>query len=175
MATVLASRRPRASWPRSINREQRDDPLLDLVPAIEIDLVGAADGVADVLFEEIQGLVELAQQEGLLRRLRDRATRRFRCGCGSCRRYNRPGAPARGSASGCAGAEISMPNSSQGLHRVGARRLALHRAQARREDTVIAPALDGVAKQPLGHGAAANVAGANKKDGLHLMSQGARS
>ena len=34
------------------------NPLLDLVPAIEIGLEGAPDRVADVFFELIQGLVE---------------------------------------------------------------------------------------------------------------------
>ena len=57
----------------SMKLSMRGNALLDLVAAVGVDLVGAADGIADVLLEFVQRLVKFAQQEGLLRRLRDRA------------------------------------------------------------------------------------------------------
>ena len=53
--------------------EHGENALLDLVAAIGISLVGAADGVADVLLEFVQRLVKFPQQKGLLRRVRIRA------------------------------------------------------------------------------------------------------
>ena len=50
--------------------EHRENPLLDLVAAIGVSLVGAADGVADVLLEVIQRVVKFPQQKSLLHRLR---------------------------------------------------------------------------------------------------------
>ena len=54
--------------------QQRSDALLDLVAAIEIHLVRAADGIADVLIEKIECFVEFAQQKGPLGCLRKEQT-----------------------------------------------------------------------------------------------------
>ena len=50
--------------------QQRGDPLLDLIAAILIDFVGAADRVADVFFKFFERFVKFAQQKGFVRRLR---------------------------------------------------------------------------------------------------------
>ena len=58
--------------------------------------------------------------------------------------------------------EISMPNSRNALHRIGARRLAFHGADAGGQNPVILAAPDGVLEKSFCHRAAANIAGANK-------------
>ena len=65
--------RHRAGWRLasvcSINLQQRSNALLDLVAAIQVNFVRTADGIADVLLENIEGFVEFAQQKSFFRRL----------------------------------------------------------------------------------------------------------
>jgi hypothetical protein len=50
---------------------------------------------------------------------------------------------------------------------MGAGRLAFHGADAGRNSLAIRPSLGGVAKKPLGHGTATDIARADEKNGLH--------
>jgi hypothetical protein len=56
---------------------------------------------------------------------------------------------------------------SQRAYRMGAGRLAIDCANTRRNHTVIVSSFDGMTEKAFSHGAAADVSGADKKDGLH--------
>src|SRR2546428_812489 len=66
-------RRPRPcpyGWLTLLDEPQHgNDPLLDLIAAVQIDLVRSADRVADVFLEKVERLVELPQQESFFGRL----------------------------------------------------------------------------------------------------------
>jgi hypothetical protein len=49
--------------------EHGKNALFDLVPAVGISLIRAADGIADVLLKFVQRFVKFPQQKRLLRRL----------------------------------------------------------------------------------------------------------
>src|SRR5215472_14893111 len=51
--------------------QQGSNALLDLIAAIHVDVVRTADWVADVLLEQIQRFVKLAQQKRLLGGVRE--------------------------------------------------------------------------------------------------------
>ena len=84
--------------------EHGENPLLDLVAAIGVSFVGAADGIADVLLEVIQRLVKFAQQERLLHRLRKQEVDGIHVAVGHAeniiRLLHQFGASARGCAAG---------------------------------------------------------------------------
>ena len=147
-------------------RQQRHDPLLQLVTAIEIDLVRTPNGIADVLLERMQRLIELAQQKRLFRRLRIQRHHRVNMAVGHAEDIIRLPHQVRGQHPAAQSRDID-PQLLGGLHRVGARRRALDRAQARRHHAVLSASLGGLAENAFGHRAAAHVSGANEKDRLH--------
>ncbi len=66
----FGARQAAAPFPLLDKAQQRRKPLLNLVPAVEVHIVGPADRIADVFLEYIEGLIEIAQQESFLGRLR---------------------------------------------------------------------------------------------------------
>ena len=46
--------------------QQRNDALLDLIAATEIDVIGTANGVADVFFKQVESFIKFPQHESLL-------------------------------------------------------------------------------------------------------------
>src|ERR1041385_4226216 len=51
--------------------QKRGDALLDLIAAVQIDIIRAANGIADILLEEVQRFVKFTQQEGFFGGLRE--------------------------------------------------------------------------------------------------------
>ena len=144
----------------------RGDALLDLIAAIAIHVERAANGIGNVILEAVQRVIELAQKEGLFRRLWiqehhriDMAVRHAEDVIGLHHRV-----PAEHPAALMADVDANLPESAHGIF---AGRQAIDRAHAGGYDLAIGPPLGGMAKQPLGHGAAANVASADKQNGLH--------
>ena len=123
--------------------KHRVNPLLDLVPAVGVSLVGAADGVADVLLEVIQRVVEFPQQKSLLQRLRKKGGDRIHMAVGHSENIIRLLHQfARQMAAAPAGNVYAQL--AQRPHRMGARRLPLQGADAGRACLEILAAPDGV-------------------------------
>ena len=146
--------------------QQRHDPLLDLIAAVQIDFVRAADRVADIFFERVEGFVEFPEQERFFGRVRIKQGHGVHVAVRHAEdiirllhhlRRQHPAA-------------LIGNVDAQFLHRldgIGAGRLAVHRAESGRQNAVMAAALDGLPEYSFGHRTATNVACANEKNGLH--------
>jgi len=146
--------------------KQGDDALLDLIPAIQIDLVRAPDGVADVLLKQLEGFVEFAQQKRLLGRLRVQQQDAVHVAVGHAddviRRLNQVGRQH-------AAADVRNVYAQflDRLNRERAGRLTVGRAQPGRHGLEVILAGHRPPKKAFSHRAAADVSGADKKNGLH--------
>ena len=147
--------------------QQRRNPLLDLIAAVQIHLIGATDRIADVFLEEIQRFVEFAQQKGFFGCFRKRQHHRIDMVMGHANDIiglaHQLGSDRPAAQVGNVDAQFS-----DRLHGVRAGRLAFHSPKPSRKHPVIAASLRGQAKNALGHRAAADVSRADKKDVLHL-------
>ena len=141
--------------------KHRENPLFDLVAAVGVSFVGAADGIADVLLKIIQRVVKFAQQKGLLHRLRKEDVDRIHMAVGHAENIIRLLHQMRGEHAAARVGNI-YAQFAQGPHGVDAGRLPFHRAEAGRKNPEILAAPGGVLKESFGHRAAANITGANK-------------
>ena len=140
--------------------EHGKNALFDLVPAVGVSFVRAADGIADVLLVFIQGFVKFPQQR-LLRRLRKQQVDRVHVAVGHAEDIIGPIHQFGGEHAAAQRGDIHA-QFLEGAHGVGTGRLALQGADPGGEHAAIRPPTRGVAEQPFGHRAAANVPGANK-------------
>ena len=141
--------------------QHRENPLFDLVAAIGVSFVGAADGIADVLLEVIQRVVKFAQQESLLHRLRKEQVDGIHMAVGHAENIIRllHQFPCQHAAARVGNVYAQF---AQGPHRMDAGRLALQGADAGRNGLEILAAPGGMLKETFGHRAAADISGANK-------------
>ena len=141
--------------------QERGDPLLDLIAAAAIDLVGTADRIRNVFLVRLQRVVKLPQQKGLLRRLGIQQDDGVHVPAGHPE-YQ------RGLAHQFRRQHLTPDLAdldAQFLHhpdRVRARRLAVHGAHSRRFDLDARPVRQRPTRQSFGHGAAAHVPRAYK-------------
>ena len=136
-----------------------ENALFDLVAGVAIRLKRAPDGVADVLFVFIKRVVKLAHKKCFFRSLGKEqahgihmAVRHSEDVIGLGNQLGREHAAALG---GNLNAQLF-----ERVNGMQAGRLAIHRADASGQDLIAAARR--VAEEPLGHRAAANVAGANE-------------
>ena len=161
-------RRPPA-WPCSMNRSSEAMPCSIWSRQFEIDLVGPADRIADVLFEHVERFVEFAQQKSLFRRLRIEQHDRVHVAVGHAEdvigllhQLRREHAAAL---AGDVDARVPSPPAPRARWAAG-RPSRPGRPTARGNRRGPATAWR---KMPFGHRAAADIAGANEQDGLHQM------
>ena len=146
--------------------EERRDPLLDLIAALLIRFKRAADRIADVFFVGIERFIEFAEQKCFLGGKRIKQVDRINMAVGHPENIigllHEFGGQHATALTGNIDAQLF-----HGANGMRAGRLSVDGAHAGRKDAQIASALDGVAKQAFSHGAAADISGANEKDGLH--------
>ena len=146
--------------------QDRHDPLLDLIAAIQIHFKRTADRIADVLFKRVQRFIELAQQECFFGRMGVQQHHSVHVTVRHAENVIRLMHQIRRQHAAALAGNIN----SQFLHgfdRIRTGGLAFHRAKSGGHRTVISVALDGMAKNSFGHGTAANVPRANEKNRLH--------
>jgi hypothetical protein len=141
--------------------------LLDLVAGVQVNFVGPADRIADVLLELVEGFVEFAQEEGFFGREREQHHDRIDVAVGHPKDeiglLHQIGGKHAAALVGDVDAELS-----NGLDSVGTGWLAISGAEPRGDNAVTASVPNSSPEDALSHGAAANVTCANEENGLHL-------
>ena len=141
--------------------QKRDDALLNLIAALDINMIRAANRIADVFFVRLQRLVKFAQQKSFFRRLRIQQRHRVRVAVRHAQNQIRRAHQLRRQRAAALPGNINT-NLAHRLDGMMRRQFAVNRANARRHDAELATALDGVTEKPLGHRAATDIAGAKK-------------
>jgi hypothetical protein len=138
--------------------------LFDLIAGVQVNLVRTANGVADVLFVGFEGIVEFPHQKGLFGHLGVHQRNGFHMTVGHAKNIVRlADQVGREHAAALTGnIDSQLAHGPDGMRRG---RLAIQGAQSGGQHTELAPTAHGLAEQPLGHGAAANIAGANEQNG----------
>ena len=109
--------------------EERCDSLLNLIPAVDVNFQIPADRVADILFEDLQRLIEFPQEEGFLSRLRVEHHDRVDVAVGHAKDIIRLIDQLRGDHLAALGSDID-PKLPDRLHRIDTGGLTIHGAQA---------------------------------------------
>ena len=150
--------------------QHRGNALLDLVATGEVNFVRTANRIADIVLVTVQRFVELAKQKSFFSRVRiehrdgidmavSHAKNVIRLLNQVCRQHMT-------ALLGDVDAKFL-----QRANRVFARRKPIDRSDSRRHDPEIISSFNGMPEEPLSHGTATDIAGADEKNCLHSANQ----